>query len=322
LGYVKDGGADLQKAVRLLSEEGDSNRSIDDLSHVIANLLKHEYGQHPALDRFTSSCGRVSTLLKQTVLASLAPPKVSTKARFMNLHRLVVWASSLLALSPRGRAANGSMLQKLRDRFDQLPECKGFIQDFLNDSEPLLQVEKILKKGGLGKATVAQCRPIIETIPSASVRNGINLWIDKHLEIAKELKLEQCGLPITSDCVESLFGVAKRHGTGEIKDANRIALRIPALCGSVTRQDAINVLAISVQEQQQWVARAPSLIRQRREVFRHGDPERIRADETQVNVELIAGPKSAQKPTINDSKTVNYRDDSGPFTEGFAMLNM
>ena len=127
LGYVKDGGADLGKAVRLLNEKGEINLSIDDVSHVIANLLKHEYSQSPALDHFIRTCGKVSTLLKQTTLACLAPPKVSTKARFMNLHRLVGWASSLLALSPRGRAPNGSMLQRLRDRFDQLPECKKFM---------------------------------------------------------------------------------------------------------------------------------------------------------------------------------------------------
>lgn len=322
LGYVKDGGADLQKAVRLLSEEGGSNHSIDDVSHVIANLLKHKYEHDPGFALFISSCGKVSTRLKQTILASLAPPKVSRKARFMNLHRLVAWASSLLALSPRGRAANGSMLQKLRDSFDQLPECKRFIRDFLGDAEPLLEVQKILKKNGLSVATLEQCLPIIKTIPSASVRNGFNQWNDKHIEIARELGLEQCGLPITSDCVESLFGVAKRHGTGEIKDANRIALRIPALCGSVSRQDAINVMAVSVQEQQRIEGSIPSLISQRREVFKHGDPERISVNDTRGNVELIAGPKSEQKTPVNDSETVTYVNNNGPGSPACAIPNM
>jgi hypothetical protein len=313
LGYVKDGGADLGKAVRLLNEKGRVSLSIDDISHLIANLLKHEYGQSPALDRFIRSCGKVSTLLKQTILACLAPPKVSTKARFMNLHRLVGWASSLLALSPRGRAANGSMLQRLRDRFDQLPECKGFIHDFLKDAEPLIHCQEILKNDGLSIASVERCLPIIETIPSSSIRNGISLWIEKHLGIARELELEQCGMPITSDCIESLFGVAKRHGTGEIKDANRIAMRIPALCGSVIRQDAINVLGISVKDQQQWMKNLPSLIQQRREVFKHGDLERITGDGEKQNVELIIGSKSGQKMPISNSKTVTYENYSEPW---------
>jgi hypothetical protein len=41
--------------------------------------------------------------------------------------------------------------------------------------------------------------------------------------------LATAGMPITSDAIKSLFGVAKQHGTGEICDANRIALRLPAL---------------------------------------------------------------------------------------------
>jgi hypothetical protein len=87
-------------------------------------------------------------------------------------------------------------------------------------------------------------------------------------------------LPISSDSIESLFGVAKHHGTGELKDANRIALRIPALCGKLTRQDAENVLRITVEEQQQWVSSLPSLTRQRRDVFaRDGSLDNIKKAE-------------------------------------------
>ena len=86
--YLKDGGTDLGKAVRLLDERGLPSLCIDDISHIIANLLKHEYKDHPMFKTFLSSCGKVSKRLKQSTLACLAPPKVSTKARFMNLHRL------------------------------------------------------------------------------------------------------------------------------------------------------------------------------------------------------------------------------------------
>lgn len=103
--FLKDGGTDLAKAVKILAQQKYKILSIDDVSHVIANLLKHEYGKHPLLSTFLSVCGKTSQKLKQTVLACLAPPKVSTKARFMNLHRLVQWADRLLKHSPVGRAA-------------------------------------------------------------------------------------------------------------------------------------------------------------------------------------------------------------------------
>jgi len=58
--YLKDGGLDLMKGVRLLKERGFSSFSIDDISHVIANLLKKEYSKHPSYEGFVSACGKAS----------------------------------------------------------------------------------------------------------------------------------------------------------------------------------------------------------------------------------------------------------------------
>ena len=297
LAYLKDGGTDLGKAVRLLNEKGLSSCSIDDISHFIANLLKHEYQNHPLFDVFISACGKVSKMLKQTLLACLAPPKTAIKARFMNVHRLVQWASYLLGHSSKGRAKKGSLLQKLRNRFDRLPECKTFITDFLSDVEPLMECQEILKNNGLSQDSVARCRPIVERIPSNYIRDGFNDWLDRHLAMSHRLGLHSCGLPISSDCIESLFGIAKRHGTGEIKDANRIALRIPALCGELTWRDAENVRLITVKEQQAWIGSSPSLIKQRRDVLKHsGSLEKISENDAGQNIKLIGGSKTGEKP--------------------------
>jgi hypothetical protein len=313
LAYLKDGGTDLGKAIRLLRDRGIACLSIDDISHFVANLLKHEYKKHPLFDVFISTCGKVSKMLKQTILACLAPPKVSTKARFMNLHRLVEWASCILKHSPRGRAAKGSLLQKLRDCFDRLPECKTFINDFLLDVEPLMACQKILKNKGMNQKSFDECRPIINTIPNSYIRDGFMDWLERHLIMANTLGLHQIGMPISSDCIESLYGVAKRHGTGEIKDANRIAMRIPVLCGAPTRQDAENVLGVSVKEQHEWGGSLSSLIKQRREVLKHsGCLEKITTDDARQDVELIAGSKSGQKTSDNNNKTIAYGNNSEP----------
>lgn len=57
--------------------------------------------------------------------------------------------------------------------------------------------------------------------------------------------LSEVGLPISTDQLESLYGTAKHHGTGEIKDANRIATRLPALCGAFTMNEAEKILDIT-----------------------------------------------------------------------------
>jgi hypothetical protein len=313
LAYLKDGGTDLGKAIRLLRDRGRPCLSIDDISHFVANLLKHEYQKHPLFDVFISTCGKVSKILKQTILACLAPPKVSTKARFMNVHRLVEWASRILKHSPRGRAAKGSLLQKLRDCFDRLPECKTFINDFLLDVEPLMECQEILKNNGMNQKSFDECRPIINTIPNSYIRDGFMDWLERHLMMANMLGLHQSGMPIGSDSIESLYGVGKCQGTGETKDANRIAMRIPVFCGALTRQDGEKVLSISVKEQHEWVGSLSSLIKQRRDVLKHsGCLEKISLDDARQNVEFIAGSKSGQKHPENNNKTIAYANNSDP----------
>lgn len=311
--YLKDGGSDLQKAVGLLAEQGLASPTIDDLSHAVANMLKRRYHNHSQFSTFVSACGRVSGKLKQTILACLAPPTIHTKARFMNVHRLVTWADRLLALSPAGGAKAGSTLAKLRTCLDALPLCKAFITRFLDDAVPLLACQKILKTQGLSHDTLAQCAPLIDAIPSATVRHEFADYLHSQLQTATRLGLADVGLPISSDPIESLFGVAKQHGVGEIKDANRIALRLPALCGTPTREEAKQVLDLSVAEQYEITGRFPSLTKQRREVLPHPSRlERLSVDQAGIQVELLPSAKTRSNHQEIIHISNGYQEVCGP----------
>ena len=287
--------------------------AIDDISHLVAALLKRHYQAHPMFEPFLTACGKVSGNLKQTLLACLAPPQVQTKARFMNVHRLVRWATRVLRLSPAGRAAQGSALAQLRAGLDQLPACKAFIKRFHADALPLLACQKILKTQGLSHATLTQCDPLVAAIPSAAVRGPFAHYLQAQLAIATTLGLAEVGLPISSDPIESLFGLAKQHGTGELKDANRIATRLPALCGIPTRAEAHQVLEISVAHQTQLTGGLTSLTKQRREVL--STPEgldNLGREQAAPPVELLPGPKNrANQPEISTIST-GYKETGGP----------
>jgi hypothetical protein len=308
--YLKDGGSDLHKAVDLLADQGLASPCIDDISHAAAGMLKRSYQNHPAFERFVSACGRISGKLKQTLLACLAPPTVRTKARFMNVHRLFTWAERLLQLSPAGGAKAGSILARLRACIDELPTCKDLIKRFHADAQGLLACQKILKTTGLSPATQTQCEPLIAAMPSAALRREFRAYLEVQLETAKTLGLEHVGLPISSDSIESLFGVAKQHGVGHTQDAARMALRLPALCGVPTREEAEQVLTVSVARQQEITGQLISLTKQRREVLGH--PERLESlspNPGKPHVELIPSPKnrSNHETIINISKSCENR---------------
>ena len=311
--YLKDCGSELHKAIGLLEEQGLASPSIDDISHAVANMLKRRYQEHPQFATFVSACGRVSGKLKHTMLACLAPPTVHTKARFMNVHRLVTWADRLLKLSPAGGAKAGSTLAKLRACLDALPTCKALIKQFRDDAVALLACQKKLKTQGLYHDTLAQCAPLIDAIPSVSVRREFTGYLHYQLQTATTLGLDHVGLPISSDPIESLFGLAKQHGVGEIKDAGGMALRLPAFCGVPTREEARQVLDVSVAAQKAITAQCTSLTQQRRKVLPTPDAlESLGTDQASIHVELIPSPKNRS----NDRETVilsnSYQEVYGP----------
>lgn len=313
--YLKDGGSDLSKAVRLLAEHGLTSPCISDISHMSANLLRHEYQEHPLFAPFVSACGAVSTALKHTILACLAPPKVSLKSRFMNLHRLVTWAHRLLQHSPPGRASQESVLARLRAGIGQLPACKPFIARFLRDAQALLACQKLLKDNGLSPATYQACQPLLDTLPAQSaVRQGFMEWADQQLRVCRALGLEQTGMPITSDTLESLFGIAKQHGVGPIKDVNRIALRLPALTGELTSEDVHHMLHIRVKDQQAILGHLPSLIRQRQDILPH--PGRLEDLSGQrdppTDLVLLPGSKTRINTAIIPYLSAGYDQSTGP----------
>jgi hypothetical protein len=309
--YLKDGGSELKKATDVLSKRGLGSPVIDDISHAVANMLKRRYESHPQFATFLSACGRVSSRLKHTVLACLTPPKVRTKSRFMNVHRLVRWADWVLGLLPAGRAKAGSVVAKLRTCLDELPACRTLIRQFRADAVALLACQKILKTRGLTHDTLTQCEPLLDTMASVRVRQEFARYLHHQLVTATSLGLDEVGLPISSDPIESLFGLTKQHGVGPVKDANRMALRIPALCGAPTLEEAQQVLEITVNQQQALSAGFASLTKQRRQM--RTEPhhiEQLDSGRDQGNVELIPpGKDRADRSNIiylpNGYKEVN-----------------
>jgi hypothetical protein len=99
-----------------------------------------------------------------------------------------------------------------------------------------------------------------------------------------------------------------------VKDADRIAVRIPALCGGFTKDEAKRVLEVSVQEQQQVVGTLPSLLKQRHEVLPNpGSAEKLQSPtDTKPHVALIPGSKKRSKNLIKIDMSDSYDKTIGP----------
>ena len=194
-----------------------------------------------------------------------------------------------------------------------MPACTARIKRFRAAASGLLACQKVLKSQGLSHDSRAQCEPLIDTMPSSVLRQKFRAYLAYELETATTLGLDRIGLPISSDTIESLFGVAKQHGVGETQDAARIALRLPALCGLPTREEAEQVLDVSVARQQEFTGQVISLTKQRCEVLDH--PERLeslRLDQANPHMELIASSKNRSNHQNIVQISTGYEELHGP----------
>jgi hypothetical protein len=101
---------------------------------------------------------------------------------------------------------------------------------------------------------------------SVRARQEFARYRHHQLETATSLGLDNVGVPISSAPIASLFGLTKQHGAGPVQDANRMALRIPALCGVPTLEEAGQVLEITVVQQQALTDGVASLTKPRRQM--------------------------------------------------------
>ena len=107
--------------------------------------------------------------------------------------------------------------------------------------------------------------------------------------------------------------MAKRHGVGQTQEAARLALRLPALCAAPTREEAEQVLGISVSRQHEITGQVTSLTKQRREVLGHRkDLESLGRSQGKPHVELIASPKNRSNHGAIINLSMSCEDQYGP----------
>jgi hypothetical protein len=246
---LKDQGTDLRKGVNLWRKScppGQRPWVIQDIGHIAGNALKAEFSRLKPFTNFLGILRKGASRLRQTDLASVLPPKVRTKGRFMGLGRVAQWAELMLALiQGQGRAPENSLRQRLRKAFRGLCGVRPFLIRFILAYRVTHELLHLLKVQGLNQETYHQAMQILEKLPeSAKSRTVLKRWLNRHLSIQGRLSMGQTPLAVSSDVIESLLGKLKmliqRSAQGEM---NRMVLTLPLLCGTHTEQDLQRAMA-------------------------------------------------------------------------------
>ncbi len=124
LGVICDNGSDLRKGLKLFnaSIEGDKVEHIQDISHKIACIIKKQYSGLGWFQKLSKNIRDGQSKLTNSQYAHLRSPKQNTKARFMNIAKVIDWAMWALQYMQKepGTTEEADAVRKFREVYQTL----------------------------------------------------------------------------------------------------------------------------------------------------------------------------------------------------------
>jgi hypothetical protein len=278
---VSDCGSDIKKGiVDTLLDAPHRASWISDVSHFVANALKHYYAKLALFQQFQSLCTRMRHRLQQTRFAFLLPPQARAKGRCLNVSRQAEWGLQTLAyleVKERERSPEATALaQALRG----LKPLKMFLTTFVRNTTCLNEVMKIVKTQGLSTESMQACQERLSALPARSpIRKEVSHYLQHYGPV---VELSASPLLGSSDVIESLIGKAKQRLEADgRRELNKSILLIPCLCGELTQDLVAEALTtVRVQDVTTWVSEnvGETMQSKRRKEFPRSQPQKPGAE--------------------------------------------
>lgn len=115
---------------------------IADISHAMANIVKHQYGKSDDFKEFTKLLGTIRLQYHLTDKAYLLPPNMRAICRFMNMSAWVEWAKKMLG-------AYDTLSDELKEAYAFLLSYKDLIDELSVAVDAVKHIEQVCKNDGL-----------------------------------------------------------------------------------------------------------------------------------------------------------------------------
>jgi len=274
---VSDCGSDIKKGIVETVREAPNRASwISDVSHCVANAVKHYYAKLSIFQQFQRLCTRMRQRLQQTRFAFLLPPKARTKGRFLSASRQAEWGLHTLAYLEAKQREASPEASALAEALRGLKSFKLFLMTFVRNTTCLNEVMKMVKTQGLSAASMQACQDRLGDLPARSpIRKEVSHYLQHYGPV-----VESSGSPLlgSSDVIESLIGKAKQrleaNGRSEL---NKSILLIPCMCGELTPELVAEALTtVRVQDVTTWVSAnvGETMQSKRRREFPRSQPQK------------------------------------------------
>jgi len=252
---VSDCGSDIKKGIADALLEAPNRASwINDITHFVANALKHYYAKLSLFQQFQTLCTRIRQRLQQTQFAFLLPPKARSKGRFLSVSRQAQWGLQTLHYLEAKEREHTPEASALAQALRGLKSFKLFLMTLVRNTSRLNEVMRIVKTQGLSVASIQASQDRLEDLPARSpIRKEVSHYLQHYVPM---VEVSESPLLGSSDVIESLIGKAKQrleaNGRNEL---NKSILLIPCLCGDLTQDLVAEALStVSAQDVTTWVS--------------------------------------------------------------------
>jgi hypothetical protein len=252
---VSDCGSDIKKGiVDTLLEAPNGASWISDMTHFVANALKHSYAKLSLFQQFQTLCTRMRQRLQQTRFAFLLPPKARTKGRFLAVSRQAEWGLRTIAYVEEKEREQAPEASALTQSLRGLKPFQPFLTHFVRTTQCVNEGMRRVKTQGLSVESMQACQERLGDLPvRSSIRKEVSHSLQHYRPIVASSESPILG---SSDVIESLIGKAKqRLDTNGHSELNKSILLIPCMGGELTQDLVAEALTtVRVQDVTTWVS--------------------------------------------------------------------
>jgi hypothetical protein len=268
---LDDHGADLHGGVEAFRAAHPGTIEIYDITHKAACLLKARLEGDERWRSYSTESGRAKGEVQQTELACLAPPSQRSKARFMNVGRLVGWGVETLALldDPTRLEPLGLTAVRVREKLGWLEGYRGALQEWSGYQAVIGAALDFVRRRGLYSGAGFDLAAALPAAPG-----GVGELREELIHFVRGESLKAGfgeRLPGTTEVVESCFGKLKELEDGQSKSGfTGLVLSLGAMVSDWTAERISEALErCRVRDVAEWCRKmlGPSVQSQRRQAY-------------------------------------------------------
>lgn len=281
---VSDHGTDIKSGVEKFCEKYDTVHTYD-TKHKGAAILKRELKGDPDWEQFSKRASKTCKMVQQTELSGMAPPNQRSKARYMNLDKLVDWGSKILLRLDVEKNDRGGDFEngRMYEKFGWVYEYRSQLEDWKRLVEIVETTNRFINFMGLYKGIDADLRRELGEL-AANQRfervkeELIEFTIEQYRKMGEEDRLLG-----SSEIIESVIGKYKALQRDQVKGGfTGMLLGMAASVSDLsmeTVQKAIDT--ISTQKVWRWIKEniAKSVNSQRKEFNKIAKEEEQKRDD-------------------------------------------